>query len=374
MNFSDIIIQGDHHDYLQQAVDRQSLPHALLFWGPEGTGKLATAVTLTQYLLCHDKSDAGACGSCRSCVKTEKLVHPDVHFVFPTVGAKMKSTDFYPQWREALADNMYLSLQDWMEIISADNKQGNINASDCQRILEQLMLKSFEADHKILIMWMAEYLRKEGNKLLKMIEEPPADTLIILIAEDRDAILPTVLSRCQQLFFAPIAANAIADRAEKTLGVDAERAQWIAAASQGNWNQALQLARGTYYNPVEWVQDWIKAAWSRDPGRMAAWVNGIAGNSREEHKQILRYILNIWQKLFWLKWGVTFEAEPKEMQLVTFLNTKIEFNELETLVQVCEENLMAIERNANPRLVWMQSTLLLRNALIKEHAPLGAEQ
>ena len=118
------------------------------------------------------------------------------------------------------------------------------------------------------------------------------------------------------------------------------------------------------------MQNWIKAAWSRDPALISAWASEVASSSREEHKQILRYILNIWQKLFWLKWGVPFEAESSEMQLISFLNTKIELNELEFLVELSEDNLRAIERNGNPRIIWMQSTFRLRDALSKPHAEL----
>ena len=373
MDYHSIVTHPPHQEYLQSAVDRQTIPHAMLFWGPEGTGKLVTAIAFTQYILCSDKQSDGPCGSCGSCVKTAKLIHPDVHYVFPTVGAKTRSTDLYPQWREALENNPYLGLSEWMDIISGQNQQGNINSGDCHRIIEQLMLKSFEAHHKILIMWMAELLKREGNKLLKLIEEPPDETVIILIAEDRDAILPTILSRCQQLYFPPLTATVIADRAEKTLGLDAEKAKWVAAASQGNWNQAVQLVNGTYFNPVEWVQNWIKSAWSADHSNISDWAGEMARHSREEHKQFLRYLLNIWQKLFWLKWGIDFEAEPKELQLIKFLNTKIEFNELEVLVRQAEENLRAIERNANPRMIWMQATMTLRDALRKAHAAIRAQ-
>lgn len=348
------------------------LPHALLFWGPEGTGKLASAIALAQYLLCRDKQTGGPCGECRSCLKTAKLIHPDMHFIFPTVGAKVRSTDLYPQWREALQENMYLNVQEWLLRISGDNKQGNINAADCQHILEQLMLKSFESRYKVLIMWMAEYLQKEGNKLLKMIEEPPQDTVIVLIAEDRDAILPTVLSRCQQLFFGPLSNELVTQALSEQEVVSDERSKWVAAASQGNWNLALQLAAGNYFNPVEWVQNWIRAAWSRNPAEMQNWVGAVAANTREQHKQFLRYLLNVLQKLFWLKWGIPFETETEEMKLVKFLNTKIEFNELEALVRLCEDNITAIERNANARIVWMDTTLKLRDALHQTNAGIRA--
>ena len=237
MHFKSIIASGNHMRFLQHAADHQTLPHAMLFWGPEGTGKLSAAISLSQYLLCTDKQSEGNCGVCRSCVKSEKIIHPDVHFVFPIVTSKenYRSTDFYPQWRQAVSENPHLNVSDWLQFIASDNKQLNISTKECLRIIEQLSLKAYEGSYKILIIWMVEYLGKEGNKLLKLIEEPQDNTIIILIAEDRKAILPTIISRCQQFYFRPLASDLVKNMLESKLGLNTERARQVAASAHGNW-------------------------------------------------------------------------------------------------------------------------------------------
>lgn len=375
MRFNEIIASGDHMGFLQHAVDHQTLPHAMLFWGPEGTGKLSAAIALSQYLLCTDKQSEGSCGVCRSCVKTEKIIHPDVHYVFPMVTSKetYRSTDYYPQWRQAVSENPHLNVSEWLQYLTNDNKQLNISTKECHRIIEQLSLKAYEGSYKILIIWMVEYLGKEGNKLLKLIEEPQDNTIIILIAENRKAILPTVLSRCQQFYFKPLSIEKVTNTLESKLGLDSSRARRVAANSHGNWNLARNIAAETNFRPVEWMQGWIRAAWSRDLAMIKDWAGNMAKKSREEHKQYLRYTIDVWQRLFWIKWGIDFEVDKEEEEMLKWLNKKIEFNELEILVDLSERNVRAITRNANASILWMDATMQLRTALTTPHGQLRAQ-
>jgi len=361
--------------FLQHAVDHQTLPHAMLFWGPEGTGKLSAAIALSQYLMCTDKRSEGSCGICRSCVKTEKIIHPDVHYVFPIVTSKGvdRSTDYYPQWRQAVSENPHLNVTEWLQYLTTDNKQLNISSKECHRILEQLSLKAYEGSYKILIIWMVEYLGKEGNKLLKLIEEPQDNTIIILIAENRKAILPTVLSRCQQFYFRPLSTDMVIGTLESKLGLDSDRARRVAASAHGNWNLALNIAAETNFRPVQWMQGWIRTAWSRDLAKIKDWSGDMAKRSREEHKQYLKYTIDVWQRLFWIKWGIDFEVEKEEEEMLKWLNKKIEFNELEVLVDLSERNVKAITRNANASILWMDATMQLRTALATPHGQLRAQ-
>lgn len=375
MHFKQILAPEGRLRELKNAVDHRTLPHAMLFWGPEGTGKLPSALALTQYLLCRDRQPEGSCGQCRSCVKTEKYVHPDVHFVFPIIktAKQFRSVDFYPEWREAIEQNPYLNVQDWFLAFGEEKKQLNIPSSECHRIIEQLSLRAYEGAHKVLIIWMAEYLGREANKLLKLIEEPQDDTHIILIADNRNAILPTVLSRCQQFYFSPLATSVIAGALESRLGLAPVEARQIAASSHGNWNLAQHIARKADFKPVEWMKGWIKTAWGRKHAEMRAWSAGMAKLGREENKQYLRYTIDVWQKLFWIKWGIDFEADPDEEEMLKWLNTKIEFNELEELVSLCEKNIGLISRNASAAILWMEATIKLRTALATTHGQLKAQ-
>ena len=194
MAFSNIIGQEKVKQMLHQMVHGDRLPHALLFLGPSGSGKLALALALAQYLLCENRQDSDSCGQCPSCSKSQRFIHPDLHFSFPSVGTNVTSDSFLPQWRKWMEENPYLTVNEWLQSIGAENRQGNINKEECAAIIRKLSLKIFEGSHKILVMWLPEYLGKEGNRLLKLIEEPPEDTIFILVAENQELILNTILS------------------------------------------------------------------------------------------------------------------------------------------------------------------------------------
>lgn len=371
MQFSEIVNHGGQNEYLQQIVANQSIPHAMLFWGHEGTGKLATAIAFTQFLFCQDRQNTGSCGKCAGCVKSEKIIHPDVHFVYPTVG-KSLSSDYFVEWRETLLDNPYLNVNEWLMQINDKEGRGNIRSAEIEEIFKKLSLRSYEGNFKVMIIWMAEYLGKEGNKLLKLIEEPPADTVIILITEDRNAILPTIISRCQQVHFKPLKADKVAELLQRKLNVEPGRADSIASNSHGNWNLAQKLLLKTDFFPIDWLKGWLQAIWSKEYGDLRAWVDTIVKHSRDEQRHYLTYALDVMQKLFWIKWGVEFHTDETEMEILKWLNKKIELNELDQLVKLCESSIAAIDRNANHKIVWMDASIQMRTALTQKHGQVRA--
>src|SRR5450432_418010 len=224
MPFKNVIAQNLVKQHLIELVKHNRLSHALLFLGPEGSGALPVALAFAQYVVCEKVNGlqqsspaaslfvddfrpstidhrpwSDACGICPACIKAQQFIHPDIHFSYPVIpkkpGDKPVSTDYIAEWREFISQYPYGNAFDWLQFIGAENKQGNITANECNDIIKKLSLKSFESGYKILIMWMPEYLGKEGNKLLKLVEEPPPDTLFILVAENESQILPTILSR-----------------------------------------------------------------------------------------------------------------------------------------------------------------------------------
>src|SRR5690349_11298423 len=226
MQFSEVIGQEEVKQHLVELVQHNRLSHALLFLGKEGAGTLPLALSFAQYVVCEKTGNRqpvttgpslfgddlppalstvqmmDSCGTCPACLKSQQLIHPDIHFSYPTVtkkpGEKPIATDFISEWRDFVRLNPYGNLFDWIEMIKEkENSQGKITARECDEIIRKLSLKSFESIYKILIMWMPEELDKEGNKLLKIIEEPPPNTLFILITENEELVLPTIVSRCQ---------------------------------------------------------------------------------------------------------------------------------------------------------------------------------
>ena len=272
MLFSDVIGQQKTKQHLLEMVEQNRLSHALLFLGKEGSGALPLALAFAQYISLLPSSakqnnepslfgepveeikpvfpktadEADAFMQKQSAFsKANNYVHPDIHFSYPVIpkkpGDKPVSTDYINEWREFIQQYAYGNVYDWLQFIGAENKQGNITAEECNDIIHKLNLKSFESPYKILVMWMPEYLGKEGNKLLKLIEEPPADTLFIFVAENEDLILPTILSRCQLVKLNALETNDISDALIKRGNLETDKAQQTAAISQGNYREALQL-------------------------------------------------------------------------------------------------------------------------------------
>jgi len=173
MHFRDIVGQLPVKQKLLESIAGERIPHAQLFVGPQGSGGLPLALAFAQRMVCANPSEDDSCGTCPGCIKAAKFAHPDIHFTFPTVGGSGSvSSSFLTQWRSALNDNPYLNIFDWISLLGAENKQGNITKAECVQVLQKLNLKSFESPNKVLIIWMPEYLKKEGNRLLKIIEEP----------------------------------------------------------------------------------------------------------------------------------------------------------------------------------------------------------
>ena len=291
MRFSDIIGQSAVKHRLRRMADGGRLPHAQLLLGPEGSGKLALAMAYAQYVLCTDRKDGDACGKCPSCIKAGKLVHPDLHFSYPTVGSKMTSEAFLPQWRSAIAENPNLNANEWIQHIGAENKQGNITKEECVSIIRKLSLKTFESTYKVLIMWLPEYLGKEGNRLAKLIEEPPERTLFILVAERQELILNTILSRCQIVNVRGLNDEDIqAGLAQKHVGQD--QAARIAYLANGNYNEALKLVHHSENDHAQLFLQWMRNGYQGNPVKMVEWSENFAGQGRENQKHFLQYALH----------------------------------------------------------------------------------
>jgi DNA polymerase-3 subunit delta' len=306
MLFNNVIGQQQVKQHLVEMVQHNRLSHALLFLGKEGSGALPMALALAQYIsLLPDDSGQQQAGASlfgepievklpatpeeadawmqkqASFSKAEQLVHPDIHYSYPVIKRDPKdktpiSSDWAAEWREFLQQYPYGNVFDWLQFIGAENKQGNITAQECNDIIRKLNLKSFESGYKILLLWMPEYLGKEGNKLLKLIEEPPANTLFILVAENESSILTTILSRCQLVKIPALQPEEIAASLVAKAGLSADQARLIANASEGNYREALQQlqhADEDYYNLL---REWLNAILRGGPAAQAKIIEEIA--------------------------------------------------------------------------------------------------
>ncbi len=305
MNFKDVIGQSQVSTQLRGMVEKGRLSHALLFLGREGYGALPMALAFAQYVVCEkvkmgSTAPEEACGICPSCVKASQYIHPDIHFSYPVVprkpGDKPVSTDYGAEWREFISLHPYGNVYDWLQFIGAENKQGNITALECADILRKLSLKSFESGYKILLMWMPEYLGQEGNKLLKLIEEPPDQTLFILVAEEESRLLPTIVSRTQLVRIPAIGKSHLEEALIGRAGLPAEKASQLAAVAEGNYREAQQILQHAEEDWLALLRDWMNAVLRTGPIAQVKWVDEMARMGREKQKQFLRYVNHLFEE------------------------------------------------------------------------------
>lgn len=361
MQFKQVIGQESIKLKLINAASENRISHAQLFLAPPGSGGLAIAIAFTQYLLCLNKANNDSCGTCSACKKVQKLLHLDVHYSYPTVGANKKSTEFLKEWREAVLQNPYLDVFTWLQHIKAENKQGNITSDECDDILRKLSLKPYESEYRVLIMWMPEYLGKEGNKLLKIIEEPPANTFFILVAENQELILETILSRTQTLRINKLSDTEIAIALEKQ-GIPNQKALVIAAMSEGDFNNALQLIHENTHENADRMNQWFKLCKNKQLAEVSLWVDEIASIGRENQKDFLKYCLHFWRQATLLKFSPqtalnAFYGNEKDWAKNLF--SHLSLDQVTYWNEIFNKASYHIERNANPKILFFNLSILL---------------
>jgi DNA polymerase-3 subunit delta' len=374
MQFAQVIGQGTVRDNLIEMVRQNRLSHALLFLGHEGSGALPMALAFAQYVVCEkrDGNTPDACGVCASCVKANRLVHPDIHFSYPVIpkkaGDKPVSSDYSAEWREFIQQYPYGNAYDWLQFIGAENKQGNITAQECNDINRKLSLKSFESGYKILILWMPEYLGNEGNKLLKLIEEPPPDTLFILVAENESLVLPTILSRTQLVKIPlPETADIVRALIERS-GLGAEQARQIAVLSEGNYHEALQLIRHADDDWQGVLRDWLNAVLKSGPVAQVKWIDEMSKSGRERQKQFLRYFNHLLEQAVRLRYLDAGEMPMPEGEkdIALRLNKIADIGQQKAIIQELDNAAYYIERNAHAKMLFHALTIKLYHILAEK--------
>lgn len=296
MFFKDVIGQESAKQRLIQEVREQRIPHALLFCGNEGVGKLPLTIAYARYINCQNQGENDACGTCPSCVKFNKLVHPDVHFVFPIIkNSKAKKDvcdDYIADWRRFAIENPYFALNHWLNEINAENSQAQIFAKESDEIIRKLSLKSSEGGFKIVIIWLPEKLHQVcANKLLKLLEEPPAQTVFLLISEAPDLILSTILSRTQRFNLRQIDEPSIARVLQSKYGVEEKESHAIAHLANGNFIKALESIHLNEDKKLffELFVNLMRLSYQRKIREMKLWSEQVATLGRERQKNFLEY-------------------------------------------------------------------------------------
>ena len=396
MQFNQIIAQEPTKNKLKDLVQNNRLSHALLFLGKEGTGSLSLAIAFAQYILCekvNPNSKANnaitlfgneetptlinledSCGQCASCTKVNQLIHPDLHFSYPALKRDSKhdrvlSTDYITEWREFIEQTPYNNVADWINFLkenskskieSPANKQGNITVFECDDISHKLSLKAFESSYKILIMWMPEFLGNSGNKLLKLIEEPPDNTIFIFVAEDESAILPTILSRTQ-LIKIPSLANTDIEKALITkYQLSPEKASQMAAVSEGNYRDALYLLENSGEDLQLEVRGWLNVILKNDINAQIKWIEEISKIGREKQKQFLKYFIHLIEQTIRIQYlhEDSLDSIPEnERDFAVRLNKMCSLEAQEAITNELGKSIYHIERNAHAKMLFHALTI-----------------
>ena len=377
MLLSEVIGQEKLKQQLVQMVQHQRLSHAILFVGPEGSGALPLAVAFAQYIVSipnNNESSGDLFGAQEPTTpkvyspeeiaelpayrRASQLMHPDLHFSFPSItekpGAKNLSAHFIEAWREFVNGYPYGNVFDWLQSINAENKQGNISADECNEIIKKLSFKSFESAYKVLVMWMPEYLGKEGNKLLKLIEEPPANTIFLLVANSEEQILPTILSRCQFIKVPRLTTQEIEAALIQKGHIEPEKAAQIAAISDGNYREALHLLQHSDADFLTQIREWLNAILKGGPLAQMKWVEETSKMGREPQKQFLKYFNHLLEQSIRIKvLGTDIPLDQALKDFALRINKIASVGQLEAIVQELDKAVYHIERNANPKMLFM---------------------
>jgi DNA polymerase III subunit delta' len=388
MDWDKVIGHDNIKHHLQEMVHQNRLSHALLFLGKEGSGALPLAIEFAKYIVCQPKTAPvvedlfGGMSALPTSISEEEtnaakqraaqLIHPDLHFSFPVIpkksGDKPVSADYIKEWREFVQIYPYGNVYDWLLSINAENKQGNITAEECNDILKKLSLKTFEAEYKVLVMWMPEYLGKEGNKLLKLIEEPPANTLFILVAENEEKILPTILSRCQLVKIPSLQTTEVEKALIERANCTEETARQVASICEGNYREALQLLQHSEEDWQSLAKDWLKFIIRRMLPEQVKWVDEMSKLGREKQKQFLRYFNHLLEQSIRIKvLGIDQVHLPEnEKDFAVRINKIANVSQQEAIVEELDKASYYIERNANGKMLFQALSIKLHHIILNK--------
>ncbi len=381
MLFKNIIGQAQVKEKLIQSVKENRVSHAQLFLGSPGSGDLALALAYAQYISCENRLEDDSCNSCLSCVKYNKLVHPDLHFVFPSNApikegdnkkevTKSRRMEFMDDWRHSVLENPYLELYNWFENIQIENKQAVITVHESTEIIKLVSLKSYEAEYKVVIMWMAERMNEPAsNKILKVLEEPPPKTLFILLARNQEKILPTIISRTQLIKISRLQDQEIIAALKSNHGADEKEASVIAPLAEGNWNEASRImlneeaAREQTDEYLLWMRNCF--AFEKKISELLDMGDDFADKKREKQKMFLQYSLHVTRECLMIHLKGFDLVRLSEADKVSFgkFSQFIHPDNCAALANAMSEAFYHIERNANPKILFLDLSLKIGRLL-----------
>jgi DNA polymerase-3 subunit delta' len=376
MQFKSIIGQKGLINKLIRGYNENRIAHTQLFLGDEGSGALAVAMAFTQFLNCTNKTDNDSCGQCASCIKYGKFAHPDLHFYFPSattssVKKDPKSSFFLNEWREYLSDdNAYITQSGWYEKLGIGNKQGYIRKDDANELIGKLSLKAYEAEYKVVIIWMVDKMNvAASNKLLKTFEEPPKNTLIILIGEKYEQLLATVRSRAQLYKVPKLTDNDISNQLVAN-GTEKNKAADVAHISNGNWNLANEIinnAEETQSNFINF-RKWLRLCFQpKDYSELVKFNQEMGKIGREKQKSFLNYGLEVIHNSILQNnnSGAVIKKAGEELDFAKKFSPFINEANQSEMYSALNQAIFHIERNAHAGILFSDLSFTIVDLIVK---------
>lgn len=379
MKFKEVIGQEEVQQRLIQMVSEGRVPHAMMFCGPSGCGKMALALAFASYLLCKNSEGTDdSCGTCQQCAMLRSWSHPDLLFTYPVIKPtgssadhKTISDDYAREWRELLSEGPYFSMDQWLEKMNAGNQQALIYVAESEVLIRKLSMKSSQGGYKVNIIWLPERMREDcANKMLKIIEEPPQQTVFIMVCEEPDRLLETIRSRVQRIDIKRIDTPSIEKALVERRAIDETMAHQIARAVNGNWLKALEEldVSSENYQFLDLFILLMRQAYMRDVKELKAWSESVAALGRERQKRMLTYFQHLVRENFMynfrnpeLIYMNTAEADFAK-NFARFIN---EANVIE-INDIFATALRDIGQNGNPKMVFYDVALKIIVAILRK--------
>ncbi|MFY0627664.1 MAG: DNA polymerase III subunit delta [Reichenbachiella sp.] len=372
MRFSEIPGLQETKNQLIQAVLHNHVAHAQLFYGKQGSANLALALAFSTYLNCTDRSETDSCGACSSCMKMDKLIHPDLQFVYPVsstkniTGKDVVSSSYLKEWRSYLETNIYGGIEDWSAFYGAENKQANISKEESRNIIKGLALTAFEAEFKVLIIWLPEFMHPAAaNGILKILEEPPKKTIFLMVTSDYEKLLTTILSRCQLFKVPSFSELEVANFLVEKHAVSSERAKSLALLAEGSIKKALEGINEGEDVSHALFRDWMRQCWTKDFAQLNKSVDTFFKMSKTAQKLFFLYALNMMRHALVSEYMMDEDLKlgTEERGFVTNFGKALNTQKIEYISNELSKAHYHLERNANVRILFMDLSLTIGKAM-----------
>ena len=379
MKFKEVIGQEEAQQRLIQMVSEGRVPHAMMFCGPSGCGKMALALAFASYLLCKNSEGSDdSCGICQQCAMLRSWSHPDLLFTYPVIKPsgssadhKTISDDYAREWREMLSEGPYFSMDQWLEKMKAGNQQALIYVAESEVLIRKLSMKSSQGGYKVNIIWLPERMREDcANKMLKIIEEPPQQTVFLMVCEEPERLLETIRSRVQRIDIKRIDTQAIEKALVERRAIDEVMAHQIARASNGDWLKALEELDASNENHqfLDLFILLMRQAYMRNVKDLKVWSESVAALGRERQKRMLVYFQHLVRENFMYNFGnpelvyMTTAESNFAKNFARFIN---EANVIE-INDIFATALRDIGQNGNPKMVFYDVALKMIVAIMRK--------